>query len=150
MAYHSFSAIDIPGLLWCAPCRPCRQFRSATSSYCREFGLPQYFFAVISIIKLVECAPPSTSLLKGKSIQLALSCHSSASLSVSLNTILAAMICFHILCMRALTREVLSPEVSKMYMSIVAMLIESATPVSILGIGLVVTAAQKGSLVVGL
>ena len=49
--------------------------------------------------------------------------------------------------MRALTREVLSPEMSRMYTSIAAMLIESAAPFSVLGIGLVVTAAQKGPLV---
>jgi len=36
---------------------------------------------------------------------------------------------------------------SKMYTGIAAMLIESAAPFSILGIGLVVTAAQKGPLV---
>jgi hypothetical protein len=44
-------------------------------------------------------------------------------------------------------REVLSPEMSSMYTSIATMLIESAAPFSILGIGLVVTAAQKGPLV---
>ena len=95
---------------------------------------------MISIIRLVEGAPPNTSLLKEKPIQLAVSW---ASLGMSLDIILAAMICFHILRMRALTREVLFPEVLKMYTSIVAMLIESAAPFSVPGIGLVVTAGQK-------
>jgi hypothetical protein len=49
--------------------------------------------------------------------------------------------------MKALTREDLSPEVLNMYTSTVAMYIESTAPFSILEIGLVVTAAQKGSLV---
>jgi hypothetical protein len=69
------------------------------------------------------------------------------SLSVGLNIIVTSMICFRILRMRALTQEALSPEMSKMYTSIVAMLIESAAPLSIIGIGLVVTSAQKGPLV---
>jgi hypothetical protein len=99
---------------------------------------------VTSIITLVECALPNISLLKGKPIQLAVPW---ASLSVSLNLILTAMICFRILRMRALTREILSPEMSRMYTSIAAMLIESAAPFSILGIGLVVTAARKGPLI---
>jgi hypothetical protein len=143
MAYHSFSFTDIPGFHWCAPCHPCREFRSA--AYCREFWLfSPYFFAVTSIITLVECALPNISLLKGKPIQLAVPW---ASLSVSLNIILTAMICFRILRMRALTREILSPEMSKMYTSVAAMLIESAAPFSVLGIGLVVTSARKGPLI---
>ena len=101
-------------------------------------------FAVVSIITVVECAIPNTSLLEGKPIRLVVPW---ASLSVSLNVIVTAMICFRILRLRALTREVLSPEMSRMYTSIAAMLIESAAPFSILGIGLVVTAAQKGPLV---
>ena len=43
-------------------------------------------------------------------------------------------------------REILSPETSRMYLSVAAMLIESAAPLSILGICLVVTAAQGGPL----
>jgi hypothetical protein len=99
---------------------------------------------VVSIITLVECALPNISLLNGKPIQLAVPW---ALLSVSLNIMLTAMICFRLMRMRALTREVLSPEMSRMYTSIAAMLVESAAPFSILGIGLVVTAIQKGPLV---
>jgi hypothetical protein len=65
------------------------------------------------------------------------------SLSVSLNIIVTSMICFRVLRMRTIVREVLSPEMSRTYTSIVAILIESAAPFSILGIGLVVTAALE-------
>jgi hypothetical protein len=64
------------------------------------------------------------------------------SLSVSLNVIVTSIICFRLLRMRALTREVLSPEISSMYTSTATMLIESAAPFSILGIGLVITGVQ--------
>ena len=68
------------------------------------------------------------------------------SLSVGLNVILTSMICFRLLRMRALTREV-RPEMCGMYTSIATMLIESAAPFTIIGIGLVVVAAGNGPLV---
>ena len=67
-------------------------------------------------------------------------------LSLGLNIIVTSMICLRLLRMRALIREVLSPEMSRMYTSVVAILIESAAPLSILGIGLVIAAAQKSPL----
>jgi hypothetical protein len=82
---------------------------------------------------------PGSSYLKGKVIHLALPW---VSLSVSLNIIVTTMICFRLLRMRALMGEVLDPEMSRMYTSIAAMLIESAAPFSILGIGFIVTAAR--------
>jgi hypothetical protein len=42
---------------------------------------------------------------------------------------------------------VLTPEISKVYTSLAAMLIKSAVPFSIFGIGVVVTAVQKGLLI---
>jgi len=69
-----------------------------------------------------------------------------AALSVTLNVTITSAICFRLLRMRALLREVRS-ELSRMYTSIATMLIESAAPFSIIGIGLVIVAAQNGPLV---
>jgi hypothetical protein len=99
---------------------------------------------VLSIITVVETALPGASYLKGVFIHLALTW---VSLAVSLNIIVTTMICFRLLRMRALMREVFNPEMSSMYTSIAAMLIESAAPFSILGIGFIVTAAQDVPLV---
>jgi len=69
------------------------------------------------------------------------------SLSVSLNIIVTSMICFRLLRMRALLRQVLGPATSSgMYTNIAAMLIESAAPFSIIGIGLLVTSVHDGPL----
>jgi hypothetical protein len=70
------------------------------------------------------------------------------SLSVSLNVLVTTLICFRLLRMRSLTREVLAPELSRTYTSVAAMLIESAAPFTALGIGLVVTEAQGGPLAI--
>jgi hypothetical protein len=98
---------------------------------------------VLAILTVLESAMPNMSLMNGKPARLAVPW---VSLSVSLNIIVTSMICFRLLRTRALARAVLSPEMSRTYTSTVAMLIESAAPLSILGIGLVVTAAQKSPL----
>jgi len=100
--------------------------------------------SVTSILTVVESAIPGTSMLKGKPIKLAVPW---VSLSVSLNIIVTSMICVRLMWMRARLREVFAPEMASMYTSVATMLVESAAPFSILGIGLVVTAAQKGPLV---
>ncbi|KAI0295629.1 hypothetical protein B0F90DRAFT_1811443 [Multifurca ochricompacta] len=90
--------------------------------------------SVLVIITIVESSLPNSFLLNGKPANFGVPW---VALSVSLNS-----------SMRALTREVLSPEMSKTYTSVTAMLIESAAPFSILGIGLVVTEAQNGPLAI--
>lgn len=135
MALHRSSGSDIPGLLWCASSHP-RHLYSEAAHHCDFLS---FCIAVISIITVVESATPGISYLEGKIIHLALPW---VSLSVSLNVIVTSMICFRLLRMRALMREVLSPEMSRVYTSIAAILIESAAPLSILGIGFIITAAQ--------
>jgi hypothetical protein len=72
------------------------------------------------------------------------------SLSVSLNIIVTSMICFRILRMRALLRQVDGQgTLSTMYTNVAAMLIESAAPFTILGIGLLITLIQNGPLLYG-
>jgi hypothetical protein len=69
------------------------------------------------------------------------------SLTVSLNIIVTSMICFRLLRMRTLLRQVHGPDASsRMYTNLAAMLVESAAPFSILGIGLLVTLVQNGPL----
>jgi hypothetical protein len=138
MAYHRYSGIDIPGLLWCASSHPSHSFDGA-AHFC-GLTLLALFFSVSATITLVDYAIPGTSMLSGEPVHLAMLW---TSLSVGLNVIVTSMICFRVLRMRTIVREVLSPDMSRMYTSIVAMLIESAAPFSILGIGLVVTAALK-------
>jgi len=97
---------------------------------------------VIAIIAVVEEAlhRAHASLLNSKPVRFTMVW---VSLSVTLNVIVTSMICFRVLRWRALTREVLTPKTSNMYTSIVTILIESAAPLSIVGIGLVITAAQN-------
>jgi len=83
---------------------------------------------------------PGTSQLKGKPALLAVPWFA---LSLCLNVTVTSMICFRILRMRALTRATLSSEASSMYTSVATILIESAVPFSILGIGLVITVAMN-------
>ena len=92
----------------------------------------------------MESALPSSSLPNPNIARVAVPW---VSLSVGLNIIVTSMICLRLLQMRALAREALSPEMSTMYTSVVAMLIESAAPNSIVGIGLIIVAAQNGPLI---
>lgn len=81
-------------------------------------------FTVSSVVSLMESAIPW------------------ASLNVSLTAMGTSMICFCLLRTGAFMREVLSPEMYCMYANIAAMFIGSAVRLSILGIGIVVAAAQ--------
>jgi hypothetical protein len=137
MVFHRPSGIDIPGLLWCASYCPSHSWWRDSVLWLRALLT---FFSVLSIITLVEYAIPGTSMFSGESIRLTVPW---VSLSVGLNIVVTSMICFRVLRMRTIVREVLSPEMSRMYTSIVAILIESAAPFSILGIGLIVTAALE-------
>jgi len=100
------------------------------------------FSLVVAVIAVVEDALQRVhiTILNHKAVYFAMLW---ASLSVTLNVIVTSMICFRILRVRALTRQVLPPEMSNMYTSIVTILIESAAPLSILGIGFVITTARN-------
>jgi hypothetical protein len=97
------------------------------------------------IITIVESALPNSFLLNGKPANFGVPW---VSLSVSLNVLVTTLICARLLRMRSITREVLSPELSRTYTSVAAMLIESAAPFTALGIGLVITEAQGGPLAI--
>ena len=93
---------------------------------------------MLAIITVVEAALPGAVQLSGKPALLAMPWFS---MSVGLNVIVTTMICFRILRIRALIRDVISPEMSSIYTGIATMLIESALAFSILGIGLIITVA---------
>lgn len=101
--------------------------------------------SVLVIITIVESALPNSFLLNGKPANFGVPW---VALSVSLNILVTTLICARLLRMRALTRGLLPPEMSRTYTSVAAMLIESAAPFSALGIGLVVTEAQGGTLAI--
>ncbi|KAI9433472.1 hypothetical protein H4582DRAFT_981896 [Lactarius indigo] len=101
--------------------------------------------SVLVVITIVESALPGSFLLHGKPANFGVPW---VALSVSLNILVTTLICARLLHMRAITRGLLAPELSRTYTSLAAMLIESAAPFSILGIGLVVTEAQGGPLAI--
>jgi hypothetical protein len=137
MVRYRASGTDVPGFLWCA-CDPMRS--GGLPAHCRAMDL---FFAVFAILMVAILALPDlpVPLLLQNGVPW-------ISLTVSLNTIVTSMICFRLLRMRALLRQVHGPEAtSRMYTNLAAMLVESAAPFSILGIGLLVTLVQNGPLV---
>jgi hypothetical protein len=101
-------------------------------------------FSVLAIFTIVETALPNRSvLISGNPVHVAVAW---ISLTVSLNVIVTSMICFRLLQARARTLGVLPPEMSKMYTSVVAVLIESAAPFTIIGLCLVVVTAKNSPL----
>ena len=108
-----------------------------------DFSFGFLVFLIVMVVLRIVQQHAHTFFLHGKPIHPLVPL---ASLSVGLNVIITSMICFRILRMRALTREV-RPELCNMYTSIVTMLIESAAPFTILGIWLVILAAENGPLV---
>jgi hypothetical protein len=100
------------------------------------------FLAVFVILSVVDWALPQLSILSG-TLRGGIPW---VSLSVGLNVVVTSMICFRLLRMRALLRQELGPEMSRMYTNIAAMVVESSAPFSILGIGVLVTVAHNGPL----
>ncbi|KAA1470526.1 hypothetical protein DENSPDRAFT_836344 [Dentipellis sp. KUC8613] len=94
----------------------------------------------MAIITVVEGALPGASIFVGRSIDFGIAW---VSLTVGLNVIVTVLISTRLLMMRNVARSVLSPDMAKMYTSIMAILVESALPFSVLGIGFVVTYAKS-------
>ena len=129
--------IALPGLIYLASNGArdlCRSFVGVAHGC--AFGISLRL--VLAVITVVEAALPGTVQLTGKPALLSMLWFS---VSVGLNVIVTSMICVRILRMRALVRDVIAPEMSSMYTSVAAILIESAVAFSILGIGLVITEA---------
>ncbi|KAE9393402.1 hypothetical protein BT96DRAFT_887315 [Gymnopus androsaceus JB14] len=96
--------------------------------------------SVLVIITVVESALPGASLLNGTAANFGVPW---VALSVSLNVILTSLICSRLVIMRRRVRSALTPELGNMYTSIMAILVESALPFSVVGLGLVVTYAKN-------
>ncbi|KAJ4499745.1 hypothetical protein C8R41DRAFT_875766 [Lentinula lateritia] len=95
---------------------------------------------VLVVITVVESALPGAFLLNGTAANFGVPW---VSLSVSLNVILTAMICGRLLMMRRIVRSSLSFELGNTYTSIMAILVESALPFSVVGVGFVITYAKN-------
>src|SRR5260221_1938434 len=144
MVHHCSSAIDIPGFLWCADHNLSFVWWRLTYPSSDRAFLSFSLFSVLAIFTIVETALPNRSVLNnGNPVRLAVAW---ISLTVSLNGIVNSMICFRLLQARARTLGALSPEMSRMYTSVVAVLIESAAPFTVIGIGLVIVTARNSPL----
>lgn len=95
---------------------------------------------VLVIITIVESALPGAFLLNGAAANFGVPW---VSLSVSLNVILTAMICGRLLMMRRMTLSMMTPEMGNMYTGVMSILVESALPFSVVGLGFVVTYAKS-------
>ena len=139
MVHHRTSGTDVPGFIWCA----CNLMRCGRIPAHRR--AIDGFVAVLAILVVVILALPD--------LPVPLSLQNGVpwlSLTVSLNIIVTSMICFSLLRMRSLLRQVHGPDASsRMYTNLAAMLVESAAPFSIIGIGLLVTSVHNGPLLYG-
>ena len=134
MALSHFSSPCIPGFFQYADFNPRRSFG-------RCGPLRRLWVSVLpalAIVIAVENALPHAPWLNVKPTQLAVPWVSPV---VGLNTI-----CLRLLRMRSVAREALFPEMSGVFTSTTAILIESPEPFSITGIGLLVTVSQNGPL----
>ncbi|KAJ3859560.1 hypothetical protein EV359DRAFT_75562 [Lentinula novae-zelandiae] len=96
--------------------------------------------SVLVVITVVESALPGAFLLNGTAANFGVPW---VLLSVSLNVILTAMICGRLLMMRHMVHSSLSFELGNTYTSIMAILVESALPFSVVGVGFVITFAKN-------
>ncbi|TFY62668.1 hypothetical protein EVG20_g6618 [Dentipellis fragilis] len=92
--------------------------------------------SVVSVVYAINGALPGSTPYTRSSMKLAIAW---ISLSASVNVILTTLISVRLLMMRNLVRSILPAQVGAKYTSIAAIFVESALPLSLLGIGLIVT-----------
>jgi hypothetical protein len=85
----------------------------------------------MAIITVVQSGLPGADLFQGNPVNFGVPW---ISLTVSLNGILTAMITIRLLMAHNTLQSVMGPEHSKQYIGIIAILVESAAPFTILGI----------------
>jgi hypothetical protein len=141
MVRYRASGTDVPCFFWCGY-DPMRFDGLPTHRLTIAF----YFHAAFAVLMVLLWALPHLPVIPVLRSTLEDGVQWIA-LSVSLNIIVTSMICFRLLRMRALLRQVLNSEMSRMYTNIAAMLVESSAPLSIIGVGLLVTSAHNGQLV---
>lgn len=86
---------------------------------------------VMAIMSVVESALPGDTFFQGAAVSFGVPW---ISLSAAYNLLVTSLICSKILRMRYQLRGVMEPEVKDMYTGVVAILIESALPLSAVGI----------------
>ncbi|KAA1474016.1 hypothetical protein DENSPDRAFT_780862 [Dentipellis sp. KUC8613] len=91
---------------------------------------------IVSIVYAINGSLPGHTPYTRSSMKLAIAW---ISLSASVNVILTTLISVRLLMMRNLVRSILPAQVGAKYTSIAAIFVESALPLSLLGIGLIIT-----------
>lgn len=100
-------------------------------------------FLALAIITLFQSAQPNASLWSRITVQFVVPYWS---LSVSLNVLLTLIISFRLLHMRRSVAVVLGPEHSKVYTSVVSMIIESAALFSGTGLFFIICYARNSNI----
>ncbi|KAK7041930.1 hypothetical protein VNI00_008912 [Paramarasmius palmivorus] len=96
----------------------------------------------MSILLIYESALPGANFFRGNAVDFGVPY---VALTLSVNIIVTLLICARLLAVRNQMRTLLGPEHATMYTSIVAIMIESAAPFTVLGILYVITYAQHSS-----
>lgn len=94
----------------------------------------------MAIVNTILGALPGANVFRGKALDIGLGW---ISLTVALNIILTSMICTRIILARRKIGEVLTPELGAMYSSVLAIVVESAVPLTLVGIGLLVVSVLQ-------
>ncbi|KAI0319584.1 hypothetical protein OF83DRAFT_1054702 [Amylostereum chailletii] len=90
----------------------------------------------MGLVTVVQSALPGSDFFKGKTVNFDVPW---TALSVALNIVVTCLITYRILRARRALRETLSPESLRVFTGVIAILIESALPFSVLGIVFTVT-----------
>lgn len=98
------------------------------------------FPAVLAIMSVTASALPDASFFKGPSKGFGVPW---IGLTVSLNVVVTAMICTRLILARRRVRIALTPQMSDMYTGLIAVLIESALPFTVLGLFFLYTFAKE-------
>ncbi|THU91641.1 hypothetical protein K435DRAFT_727002 [Dendrothele bispora CBS 962.96] len=93
----------------------------------------------MAILLIFESAQPGANFFKGHAVDFGVPY---VSLTISMNIIVTALICIRLLALRKQVMDLLGPEHTKMYTSVVSMMVESALPFTTLGIAYVISYAK--------
>lgn len=107
-----------------------------TSKICSLHTVLIAFQLALSIISCYEAALPGANFFRGKAVAFGVPY---AALTISLNVLVTSLICFRLLYLRRKVEKVLGPDMAKEYTGVIAIMVESALPFTLLGIGYVVT-----------
>ncbi len=104
---------------------------------------PSHSPVVLAVLELVSSFSPGGFFFNGSAVNFGTPYYS---LTIGLNVIVTALICYRLLSLSKLVKHTMGPENAKLYTSVASILIESAAPYSITGIIFLVPYA-RGDLV---